>query len=160
MARSRSRLSPGYEARNARARAEGYRNDYDRRIHNHGRIPASSPAPTGEARSRLRGHRSSADLERAKLDGALVSITDHSGRDNKGRYKWVEVTVVDARGKQRTFRLTGKQLQPERLGATIAAVQGAGGFLSPSPSLDLASYGADDDEPGDLEDYDLEDEAA
>ena len=144
MAPSR-RLSPAYAARNARARAAGYKSYYDFRVHNHGAIPPSQPAPTGEARSRLRGHRSAEDLRKSALDGAMITVTDHSGRDNKGRYKWVELTVIDAKGVQRTYRLSGKQLKPEFLRKLIEDVQAGGAVLSPSPSLDLRRYSGDDD---------------
>lgn len=134
------RLSPAYVARNLRAQALGYRNYYDYRIHGHGTVPPDRPAPTGETRQRLRGHRGPADLLRTNLDGALLTVTDHSERDSQGRYRWVELTVVDARGRQRTYRLSGRSLQGDRLQRTISAAQAAGGVLSPSPSLDLANY--------------------
>jgi len=75
----------------------------------------------------------------------MITVTDHSGRDNKGRYKWVELTVIDAKGVQRTYRLSGKQLKPEFLRKLIEDVQAGGAVLSPSPSLDLRRYSGDDD---------------
>lgn len=145
--------------RNANARAKGYKNYYDYRIHDFGKLPASQPpVPSGEPRARLRGHRSGADLRKAVGTGDLVLVSSHSQRKPDGTFDWVEVTVVDARGTERTYRLTGKQLKSGALDDLIQTIHDAGGVISPSPSLDLHALTPEDpdEEPGD--DYNPEDE--
>lgn len=152
MPRNRKSVSDAYARRNARARELGYRNYYDYRTHNHGKLAPSAPRPTGEARQRLRGHRGQADLRSFVKPNSLVTIGDHSPRRPDGSYQWVDITVTRSNGDERTFRLRGKQLDEAELRKTIGGVVDSGGVLSPSPSLDLRQmatpelYGADDPE--------------
>lgn len=133
----RKRLSAAYERRNELARQKGYRSYYDYRIHNHGAIAPDQPAPTGNARARLRGHRSLADLKAALKPGTLV-IVQSTDRDPKtGRLRRAEVLLVDEKGRQRTFRLNGRELTRAKIDELATAVEKKRAVFSPSPSLDL-----------------------
>lgn len=132
------KLSAAYERRNARARALGYQSYYDYRAHNHGKAPPGAARPSGETLARLRGHRSAADLTRAVRTGSLVSVLGHSERDPvSGTYKWVDIVVVDPRGRERSYRLRGSQLEQAKLRRLVADLEERGAVLSPTPSLDL-----------------------
>ncbi len=128
MARPRKRaVSASYEKRNARARSLGYQSYYDYRAHANGLIAPDAPRLRGERLARARGHRSSKDLQRAIRDGSLVFTSDTSVRGKDGRFKWVEVTVVDDQGSERTFYLQGRQVSDSNLRklADYATVHGA-----------------------------------
>jgi hypothetical protein len=101
----------GWQRRNARARALGYRNYYDYRIHEYGRLPPSEPSPPGQRRAQLRGHRSPTDLERLLRSGRVeLVLVNVARRDKKGRLQEVDVLVTDDRGRQTQYRLTGRTL--------------------------------------------------
>lgn len=138
MARRRTIQTSGdWARRNARAAQLGYRNFYDYRIHDYGRIPPGEPGATGETKQRLRGHRSRADLLRSLGPGDLISVFS-SERDTKtGRYKRVDLLVIDENGRQRSYRLGPRQLRQVDLDSLITQVEGAGAVFSPSPSLDI-----------------------
>lgn len=121
---------------NAKARSFGYRNAYDYRIHGYGRLPASE-AVTGEALARARGHRSAADLERMVGPGDVVSVWTYGPRDTEGRYKWVDVLLLDAEGTERIFRLRGKQITARNLDRLAQTIDNRGAVVSPAPSLDI-----------------------
>lgn len=143
--------SPAYERRNARARALGYKSYYDYRAHGNGARAPEAPRLSGEKLRQARGHASAADLERANLDGALVT-TIGEGRRADGSYQRLRVTVVDIDGRQREYVLRGKQAEARQLRRTIATVAGSGAVFSPSPSLDLQQMVGDD-----VDDFELED---
>jgi hypothetical protein len=107
--------TPAQEARNARARAEGYRNDYDRRIHDSGRIPASEP---GEP-ARYRGHSGLsellAELGQSRRRIQRVAPRAMPERDARGRYREVRVEVLYTSGRQRTFYLRGRSASQRSL---------------------------------------------
>jgi hypothetical protein len=149
-------VSPAYERRNELARAEGYRSYYDKRVH--GGLPPSAPV-TSEMRAEHRGHRSLADLERllARVgpDGALVMPIGVE-RGAQGRWTQVDVTVVLPNGTSREFVLRGRQASQQSLLALRRGMVAAGIPFVPTYTVDAF----DDDEPGDLEDYDVEDEVA
>lgn len=131
--------STAYQRRSQRARALGYKSYYDFRTHDNGRLPPEAARPSGEARQRLRGHRAGKDLQRDLREGDLLVVTD-SRRRGDGTYLWVDVKVIDERGRERVYRLSGAQLRTGRLAALVASVSSAGAVLSPSPSLDVRRY--------------------
>ncbi len=117
MARPRKRaVSASYEKRNQRARSLGYKSYYDYRAHDNGRLAPTAPRLRGERLARARGHRSGSDLRRAIRDGSLVFTSDTSVRGKDGRFKWVEVTVLDDQtGSEKTFYLQGRQVTSANL---------------------------------------------
>jgi hypothetical protein len=126
-----------YARRNAKARSLGYRNYYDYRIHNHGKIPAGESAPTGEVKQRLRGHRGRVDFLRSLGDGDLISLVSHIStieRTPDGRYRRIDKLVLYTDGDQRTFTL--RNLTRAQLIETIAEEERRGAVFSPAPSLD------------------------
>ncbi len=137
MARPRKPVSRSYAKRNERARALGYRSYYDYRIHAHGKIPPDQPAPTGNTRARLRGHRSLSDLKQDLKPGTLVTVQSTDRDPRTGRLKRADVLTVDEKGRQRTYRLTGAQLTVARINSLADVVERKGAVFSPSPSLDL-----------------------
>jgi hypothetical protein len=128
--------SPRQDRANARARAAGYRNAYDYRIHGYGRIPATERI-SGEQLARARGHRSAADLERAVGPGDVVSVWTYGPRDSEGRYKWVDVLLLTADGRERIYRLRGGQITARRLDQLAQTIDQKGAVVSPAPSLDI-----------------------
>ena len=128
--------SASYARRNAAARLLGYRNYYDYRVHNHGRIPASVPAPTGEARSRLRGHRGRADFEQAVGAGSLVSVQS-TERGADGKLTKVTLLLIGEDGRSRVYVLRGKALKSDQLKSLVKHSENSGAVFSPSPSLDV-----------------------
>lgn len=157
-------ISPAWNARNARAQAAGYRNYYDYRAHDYGRIPPAGEPLRGEPLSRARGHRSAADLARAVQEGAVVMVGGHSERGKDGRYTWVDLVLVRPDGSERVYRLRGKQITEQHLQQLADRIDQAGGVVSPSPSLDLRRLAPEDDmEEAAAEaaaEAELEDEAA
>lgn len=140
MPRRRSRgQSSAYDARNARARALGYRNYYDYRLHANGRIP---PGPieelTPEERSKRRGHRGRADFLSSLDEGDLIVMPEglrSVERDSRGRYILIHKVVYDAvTGKATNWFL--RNLTRAQLVATIAEEERRGAEFSPFPSLD------------------------
>ncbi len=123
----------GWDARNARAQALGYRNYYDYRVHNYGKQPASAPVSSSD-RPRLRGHRGAADLEQLLRSGKIPLLTiDTVDRGVDGRFKSVQVSVLTSDGKLRTFVLKGKSASNARLAALRdAAVSSGSTFLAGS----------------------------
>ena len=87
------------QARNARARALGFANDYERRI--------ASGRSRGLTRSQSRGHpkrselapRQIRDLDRTVKAGAIANVTIGSPGTAKPT---IEIQVIDARGRSRT----------------------------------------------------------
>lgn len=134
--------SQAWDKRNAAARALGYRNYYDYRIHGYGRRPAAAPVDTYN-RDRLRGHRSRADLLRQADEGALVTYNG-SERNPDGTYRWVELAVIDVDGRERIYRLSGQQLTRDALRALVDQLVDAGAILTPTKSLDLTQYASDE----------------
>lgn len=137
--------------RNARARAAGYRNYYDYRVHGYGTIPPSERVE-GEALARARGHRSGADLKRDVGFGDVVSVWTYGPRDMEGRYKWVDMLLLTADGKERIYRLRGSQITARNLDALSSHIDASGAVVSPAPSLDIRTLIED------LNEVDMEEE--
>ncbi len=144
--------SASYERRNAAARALGYRNYYDYRTHNHGTIPATQPRPTGELRQRLRGHRSASDLANTIKTGRVELIMQFpvGERDPAtGQFKAIEFQVIMDDGTTRTYILRGDQLDKDKLAPLRDAIVDAG--LAPYATYPKIIPLEDDEEPEDLE---------
>jgi hypothetical protein len=142
--------SPAYEARNARARALGYRSYYDYRAHGNGALPPSQPRLSGAALRRARGHAGAADLRRETKPGTLIMATpDASSRRKDGTYGRVFVTAIGEDGSEREYLLKGKQLDAGELDKLMADLNAAGAVMS--PTYVLGPPPADEDEPADLE---------
>lgn len=136
-----------YLRRNARARSLGYKNYYDYRVHDNGRLPpAQRPLARGEARSRARGHRSGADLVRALKPGSLVLVQNYSERDSQGRFRWVELMVIDESGRERSYRLTGKHLERANLEGLITTIHDRAAIVTSAGYLRQLAVEAGDDE--------------
>jgi hypothetical protein len=123
-----------YARRQARARELGYESYYARRVRA-GAAP-STPAPTGERLRRARGHNSTTDLLAAVKPGRLVYSINTSPRDDRGRFTWVEVTVVDEKGHERNFRLRGRQATNAYLRQLVTDIRDAGGVVGVFYPLD------------------------
>lgn len=130
--------SSAYQRRNERARAAGYRNYYDQRLHA-GRPPGADLPPKGSAeRARLRGHRGTADLVRSLRPGDVIVVPNGLPdivKDAKGRYAKVEVMVLRDDGS--TDRFTMRRRTYEQMAGTLEQMAAKGAMFSPSPSLDL-----------------------
>jgi hypothetical protein len=124
-----------YQARQARARAAGYESYYGKRVR--AGKPPSAPAPSGVELARARGHLSAADFRRELSEGAHVYVEGHK-RGKDGRISQLDLRVVDGRsGKERTFRLRGKQITREALRRLVDQIERENVSLSGTPSLDL-----------------------
>jgi len=122
--------SPQWERRNAAARAAGYRNYYDYRAHGYGKRPAEAPQYRGGELERLRGHRGGADLQRA-VDRHSLVIFHNADRDAQGRFKWVELAVIDRKGNERIYRLTGEHLRGKNLRKLLKDMEKTGAVMQP-----------------------------
>lgn len=133
--------SAAYEARNARARALGYRSYYDYRAHGNGATPPTAPRLAGGALRKARGHASAADLLSDARPGTLVTATpDPLSRRRDGTYSRVHITAIGEDGSERDYLLRASALKAKSLDKLIAGLAAAGVVFSPSPSLDISSY--------------------
>ena len=119
--------SAGWERRNARARAAGYRNYYDFRAHDNGRLPPSAPALRGELLARSRGHRGASDLQKA-VDAGRVSMAQvyDTTKDSSGKVTHVSMLVTDQRGNQRLYRVAVGRMSVEQLEHLQASLDAQG----------------------------------
>ena len=149
--------SQSWERRNAHARALGFRNYYDYRVHDFGRSPSRLG---GEALRAARGHAGAADLERLLRTGkvAVLSQEPVGDRDAKGRYREVRVAVQMTDGSQRRFTLKGHSLTPDGMRPLQAAVADAGADIYTNPSLDVLFLFDRDELDEELDWTDFEDE--
>lgn len=139
-----------YARRQAKARSLGYGSYYQRRIRA-GAPPSAAPA-RGERLAKLRGHRSSRDLERAIRPGTLLFAGDFE-RDADGRLVWIDVRLVDeATGKDRTFRIQGKDMTADTAKRLLSAIDDAGATTPRGGSLDVVRLLGD---VGDVPDAEL-----
>jgi hypothetical protein len=93
--------SSAWQRRNERARAEGFRNYYDKRTR--GKVDA--PKPTGETLRRARGHAGPSDLRRTLNSGKveLVNVV----QTGYGKTPTFDVLVILSDGTQRTYTVKG-----------------------------------------------------
>lgn len=136
-------VSAAYRRRNERARSLGYRDYYDYRLHDSGRLPPGPLELTPEERARRRGHRGTADFLRSLGEGDLIImpmglssiVFDEHARRGVGAFEEIVKTVIyAASGRERTFAL--RNLARNELIDTILEEQRRGAIFSPSPSLD------------------------
>lgn len=97
-------MASSWQERNEAARAKGYKNYYDYRAHNYGRIPPERPALSGERLARAAGRAGPAGLKRALTGGrAELVIVTPTQRDKGGRFSQVSVDVTYANGDSNTY---------------------------------------------------------
>jgi hypothetical protein len=84
--------SAGWQRRNAAARAKGYRNYYDYRMHRYGARPASEPIPGGLG-PMLRGQRGPAALLRVLRSPNRVALIVEIPESNK-QGQWTHMRYV------------------------------------------------------------------
>jgi hypothetical protein len=131
-----------YARRQARARQRGFESYYARRVRGGAAATPETPAPRGERLRRLRGHASGADMRREAGDGAQVTA-QLGGRDGRGRYHRVDVTVIDPDGREHEYQLQGRRIERDYLEALVADLDARGIIFSPAPSLDLRKIAED-----------------
>lgn len=90
--------STAWERRNARARAEGFKNYYDKRT----RRTPDAPKPDRDTLRRRRGHAGTADLNRLVSSGRVELVNVVRTGD-----KTFDVLVILSDGSQRSFTLRG-----------------------------------------------------
>jgi hypothetical protein len=148
--------APGYWAkRNARAKELGYRNYYDYRAHDNGRLPPHLPALRGSELARSRGHRSAADLERLLRSGRVELVSTAYSFDAKGKPVTIVLVTLAPNGETREYQLRGEQ--PKKVAKLIDDMGADAPQLVGSPKT-LARFGVDaapdDDEQRRLDDGD------
>jgi hypothetical protein len=134
--------SSAYERRNERARALGYRNYYDYRLHDNGKQPPGPVKLSRAERRRRRGHVGRADFLASLGEGDLIILPyglsgvefDEDARDGLGAYVEVEKLVIHARGGESTWYL--RNLTRDEMIDVIYLEQQRGAVFSPAPSLD------------------------
>lgn len=158
MARPRKPPPTPYEQRNARAQALGYRNYYDYRLHDNGRIAPGPLRLTPAERARRRGHRGRADFLASLGEGDLIILPfglsavefDEGARDGEGAYVEIVKLVIDGEtGREREYTL--RNLTRDELIDTIEEEQRRGAVFSPSPSLDQRRLVTDEEAEGGYE---------
>lgn len=147
--------SSSWDKRNARAQALGYRNYYDYRVHDNGRIAPERRPLRGERLTRARGHRGAADfrtlLQSGRVD--LLTMIDVE-RNAAGQVTAIHVQTITAEGKIQSWRLTGDAADPRRFVAIIEGIDpGVPLQLVGSPRLinTLRRGDRDEDELDELE---------
>lgn len=134
-----------YELRDASARSKGYKSYYDYRKHGYGKQRPGTAKPGTEELAQIRGHRSIADLEKSLGNGDRIAINEFGPRGKDGRYTWVEVILIDSKGRDRRFVLRGQALKRARLERFLTRVENSGAVMVPNPSFDLSHMYADED---------------
>lgn len=93
--------SAAWEKRNAKARAAGYRNYYDYRLHDYGRLPPVLPLESGTVAKRRRGTRGKAALKRQLAKptqvGLIVEVPE--AHDAEGQWTKMRFIVMRTDGK-------------------------------------------------------------
>jgi hypothetical protein len=148
-----------WQRRNARAIELGYRNYYDYRAHDNGRLPPSAPALRGDELARSRGHRSAADLEKLLRSGRVELVSTVHSFDANGK-PVTTVLVQTSDGSTSEYVLRGKQ--PKKIAGVIDELGTDAPVLVGSPKT-LARFGAgdrDDERSEDEQQYFDADEAA
>ena len=106
------------EERNAYARGKGYRNYWDYRVHDYGRIGADKPAATGDLFRFLQGKgEGGQDLRDyvAANPGDLLISMDGQARGPDGRYDRIQVTAEHKDGGVEHFYLIGDEATQDYL---------------------------------------------
>lgn len=128
---------------NARARRLGYKDYYDFRLHDYGRVPPGPIKLSPAERARRRGHRGRADFLASLGEGDLIILPygissvefNEDARDGEGAYVEIVKLVIDAEtGDEREYVL--RNLTRDELIETIYEEESRGAVFSPSPSLD------------------------
>jgi hypothetical protein len=132
-----------WQKRNARAKELGYRNYYDYRAHDNGRLPPNLPALRGSELARSRGHRSAADLERLLRSGRVELVSTAHSFDAKGRPVTIALVTLAPNGETREYQLRGDQ--PKKVARIIDDMGTDAPQLIGSPKT-LARFGVDVDE--------------
>lgn len=86
--------------------------------------------------------------------GDLISVQSTKRDAKTGRLTRVDVVVIDAKGRQRTFTLRGKQLTQARIDELADKVDASGAVFS--YSYPLRGLRALEQEPEDVNDDDLD----
>lgn len=98
--------SAGWERRNEAARARGYRNYYDYRMHRYGARPADEPIPRGEAGYRLRGQHGPAALRlQLRKPEGIALIVEIPEANRKGQWTHMRYVITYTSGRIREFKV-------------------------------------------------------
>lgn len=133
--------SASWNRRNYAAKALGYKNYYDYRVHDNGRLPPAAPV-TGQLRRRNRGHRSAADFERrlrSTRNPVRQVLPVGLERGPGGRYERILVAVLLDDGSQVDYILRGKQASEVNLRRLRRVLDDAGIHYQEAPSIDVFS---------------------
>lgn len=98
-----------WQRRNARAKALGYRNYYDYRAHDNGRIPPEQPALKGAELTRARGHASAGDLAKLLRARRVEMIAVVATIDDRERLRVDALATLDD-GRTVEFQLREREL--------------------------------------------------
>lgn len=98
MARKRKQSLTAWEKRNATAKARGYRNYYDYRMHDYGRRPPGQPPDQGTLAKRRRGVRGKAALRRQLKRPAQIALIVEVPEDHDAQTKqWTKMRFIITR---------------------------------------------------------------
>jgi hypothetical protein len=87
--------------------------------------------------------------------GRVVFTSRTSERRADGTFAWVEITVVDEKGVERTFRLAGKQASERVLRRLVDEAESSGAAVGVFYPLKI-KHGADDDLEFDLDEDEVD----
>ena len=119
-----------YARRDARARAAGFDSYYDQRVRGGQTATPGSAKPHGQQLARARGHAARADLLRALKPGDLV-FSEFDRRDEKGKFTALQLRLVDLRGREREYLLSGRQLKCRQMRELVERIEEAGATIAP-----------------------------
>jgi len=98
--------SAGWQRRNELARAKGYRNYYDYRMHRYGVRPPEEEIPRGEAGYRLRGQHGPAALRLLLLRPERIALVVEIPEANKkGQWTHMRFVITFTDGNIREYRV-------------------------------------------------------
>lgn len=94
-------MASAWDKRNAAARAKGYRNYYDYRLHDYGKIPPAAPKETGTVAKRRRGTRGAAALRRqlGKPQQIALIVEVPEAHDQEGHWTRMRFIITRTDGR-------------------------------------------------------------
>jgi hypothetical protein len=131
--------SAAWQRRNERARALGYRNYYDYRMHGYGATAPGVPPARGTEGEILRGHRGPAALRRFMQRRNVVQVLGwwHGPRDPSGQFRAIQYVVIwedrEGRPHEMSFIVRGRMATRQGVDDMSRDLEAQGIQFTPPP---------------------------